>query len=196
MTILWFLLKFLLLNKFMACFEYSLLLFCGYTHTRRIYDISFRLGHKRATPWNEIMVREKAELRRGIIEREEQYYQLKIGKTAHLFLSSTVKLRKGKRTWCQEPQIDDNTSWTENQGPDDFSILSSTSVAEAASFLTKNPAWISLDYGKNPSWQLKSPKLIPKYYIYKTGRQQHNTKHQQYNVEKKTEECAWRPPHS
>ena len=43
------------------------------------------------------MVREKAELRRGIIEREEQYYQLKIGKTAHLFLS-TVKLRKGKRT--------------------------------------------------------------------------------------------------
>ena len=43
------------------------------------------------------MVREKAELR-GIIEREEQYYQLKIGKTAHLFLSSTVKLRKGKRT--------------------------------------------------------------------------------------------------
>ena len=100
MTILWFLLKFLLLNKFMACFEYSLLLFCGYTHTRRIYDISFRLGHKRATPWNEIMVREKAELR-GIIEREEQYYQLKIGKTAHLFLSSTVKLRKGKRTWCQ-----------------------------------------------------------------------------------------------
>ena len=74
-----------------------------------------------------------------------------------------------------------------------FSILSLTS-AEAASFLTKNPVWISLDYGKNPSWQLKSPKLIPKYYIYKTGRQQHNTKHQQYNVEKKREECAWRYP--
>ena len=39
MTILWFLLKFLLLNKFMACFEYSLLLFAA-THSK--YDISFR----------------------------------------------------------------------------------------------------------------------------------------------------------
>ena len=97
MTILWFLLKFLLLNKFMACFEYSLLLFCGYTHTRRIYDISFRLGHKRATPWNEIMVREKAELRRGIIEERRTILSIEDRKNssrpAHLFLSSTVKLR-------------------------------------------------------------------------------------------------------
>ena len=46
------------------------------------------------------MVREKAELRRGIIEREEQYYQLKIGKTAvgqliyfYLVLSSSERVK-------------------------------------------------------------------------------------------------------
>ena len=149
------------------------------------HEMRLWLGKKLS--WAERYYRE----RRTILSIEDRKNS---SRPAHLFLSSTVKLRKGKRTWCQEPQLDDNTSWTENQGPDDFSILSSTSAAEAASFLTKNPVWISLDYGKNPSWQLKSPKLIPKYYIYKTGRQQHNTKHQQYNVEKKREECAWRPP--
>ena len=46
------------------------------------------------------MVREKAELRRGIIEREEQYYQLKIGKKAvgqliyfYLVLSSSERVK-------------------------------------------------------------------------------------------------------